>query len=704
MTEIDMYLVLVSVHGLIRSHTLELGRDADTGGQVQYVIDLARSLAAHPQIHQVDLVTRLIQDPKVSKDYAQPMEPLSAKARIVRLPCGPRRYLRKEVLWPYLDEFADELLKHIRLSRQLPAAIHSHYADAGYVGSKVASWLGIPFIHTGHSLGRVKRKRLLEQGSKPETLEEHFHFSTRIEAEESILAHANLVITSTHQEVQEQYSLYDHYHPERMLVIPPGIDRTRFHPSQVGDPPIRQQLKRFLIHPNKPMILALSRPVPRKNLATLVKAYGQDPSLQEQANLVLIMGSRQDIREMEPSPRQTLTELLLLIDHYDLYGKVAYPKSHLPEDVPGLYRLAAQNRGVFINPALTEPFGLTLIEAAACGLPVIAPLDGGCRDIIANCQNGLLIDTLNQSEMQQALHRALGDRQQWQRWAESGIRGVENHYTWAKHVERYLEALHHLQGFRAPQIKEPPSIQTNRLATVDRLLVSDIDNTLIGDREGLAHFLEHWHQRQQPTGFGIATGRHLESALEILQEWGVPLPDLLITSVGSEIHYGSQLIMDTSWQKHISYRWQPEQVRALMQDLPGITMQKPEQQRSHKISYLVDVQKAPSMREIQRLLRRHKLHVRVIFSHGEYLDLLPIRASKGDALRYCAMKWGIPVHQMLVAGDSGNDEQMLRGNTLAVVVGNHSPELAKLRGESRVYFAQGCYAWGILEGIKFYQF
>ncbi|MEN9266649.1 MAG: HAD family hydrolase, partial [Thermostichales cyanobacterium BF4_bins_65] len=238
----------------------------------------------------------------------------------------------------------------------------------------------------------------------------------------------------------------------------------------------------------------------------------------------------------------------------------------------------------------------------------------------------------------------------------------------------------------------------------DRLLVSDIDNTLIGDREGLAHLLEHWQQRQQPTGFGIATGRHLESALEVLEAWGVPLPDLLITSVGSEIHYGSQLVMDTSWQKHISYRWQPELVRAVMEDLPGITLQEPENQRPHKISYLVDLHKAPSIREIQRLLRRSKLHVRVIFSHQEYLDLLPIRASKGDALRYCAMKWGIPIQQMLVAGDSGNDEQMLTGNTLAVVVGNHSPELEKLRGQSRIYFAEGCYAWGILEAIKFYNF
>jgi sucrose-phosphate synthase len=99
-----------------------------------------------------------------------------------------------------------------------------------------------------------------------------------------------------------------------------------------------------------------------------------------------------------------------------------------------------------------------------------------------------------------------------------------------------------------------------------------------------------------------------------------------------------------------------------------------------------------------------RLHAHVVYSHQAYLDLLPIRASKGMALRYFATKWGIPLERCLVAGDSGNDEEMLTGNTLAVVVGNHDPELDKLRGESSVYFAEGCYARGIIEGIHHYGF
>lgn len=110
------------------------------------------------------------------------------------------------------------------------------------------------------------------------------------------------------------------------------------------------------------------------------------------------------------------------------------------------------------------------------------------------------------------------------------------------------------------------------------------------------------------------------------------------------------------------------------------------------------------MTPVLRLLRQHKLHCRPIFSHNQFLDILPLRASKGDALRYLALKWGYPLQKLLVAGDSGNDEQMLTGNTLAVVVGNHSPELEKLRDRPHIYFAKGHYAQGILEAIEHYSF
>ena len=128
------------------------------------------------------------------------------------------------------------------------------------------------------------------------------------------------------------------------------------------------------------------------------------------ANLVIVAGNRDDIREMDSGAENVLTELLLLIDQYDLYGRVAYPKHHQPDEVPVLYRLAAASHGVFVNPALTEPFGLTLIEAAASGLPIVATEDGGPTDIIGNCKNGYLIDPLDIEVIATTLIQVMEDK------------------------------------------------------------------------------------------------------------------------------------------------------------------------------------------------------------------------------------------------------------------------------------------------------
>ncbi|MGD9386504.1 MAG: HAD family hydrolase, partial [Thioalkalispiraceae bacterium] len=119
------YIVLISVHGLIRGENLELGRDADTGGQTLYVIELARALAAHPDVARVDLLTRRVIDSKLDESYSAPQEKLAENAWIVRLNCGPRRYLRKEVLWPHLPGFIDSALQHIRNVGQVPDIVHS---------------------------------------------------------------------------------------------------------------------------------------------------------------------------------------------------------------------------------------------------------------------------------------------------------------------------------------------------------------------------------------------------------------------------------------------------------------------------------------------------------------------------------------------------------------------------------------------------
>ena len=703
-TRRPLYIVLISVHGLVRGHNLELGRDADTGGQIKYVVELARALAAHPDVERVDLFTRQIFDAKVDPDYAEPIEELSAGAHIVRIPCGPRRYLRKEVLWPHLDSFVDNTLLHLRRVGRAPDIIHGHYADGGYIGARLAQLLGIPLVHTGHSLGRVKRQRLLDQGVREATIESRYNIGQRIEAEEIALGNAALVVASTSQEVEEQYSQYENYHPKRMVVIPPGVDLQRFHPPKRGErlPPIAGPVFRFLRHPKKPMILALSRPDERKNVGTLVRAFGENADLREAANLTVVVGNRDDIRAMDKAQAAVLSDLLYLVDRYDLYGEISLPKHHDPNDVPDLYRLAARTRGVFVNPALTEPFGLTLIEAAASGLPIVATEDGGPRDIIGNCRNGVLIDPLNADAMGEALLDALNNRKRWQRWRRNGLRGVREHYTWEGHVNKYVKLLQRLVTGKTRA--QTAARGKSRLPSVDRILVCDVDNTLIGDEDSLHNLFAVLKDAPHHVGFAVATGRRLESTLKALRQWGIPVPDLLITAVGTEIYYGNGLVEDSGWQRHIDYRWKPDALREAMRDIPGIRLQARTEQRRFKISYNVTPEKMPPVRDIQRHLRRLDLHAKLIYSHQAFLDLLPVRASKGLAIRYLAMKWGVPPEAWLVAGDSGNDEEMLRGNTLGVVVSNHSPELERLRGRPRVYFAAAGYASGILEGIEYYDF
>jgi sucrose-phosphate synthase len=698
-----LYLVLISVHGLIRASNLELGRDADTGGQTLYVVELARALARHPEVGRVDLLTRRVEDTRVAKDYSLPEEDLGDGARIVRLECGPRRYLHKEKLWPHLDCYADNALEYIRRVGLRPDVIHGHYADAGYVATRLSNLLGVPMLQTGHSLGRVKRERLLANRMKEADIEARYNISARIQAEEEALAHAHRVIASTQQEVEEQYATYDNYHPARMVVVPPGTDLSRFRPARRGQsrPPIWPEVARFLEKPERPLIMALSRADERKNIRGLVEAYAGSEWLRGHANLLIVAGNRDDIADLDKGAREVLTDLLLRIDRHDLYGKVAYPKHHQSDDVPDLYRLVASSRGVFVNPALTEPFGLTLIEAAASGAPIVATNDGGPQEIISRCHNGLLVDPLDPPGIATAIETILGDRSLWRRFAEQGLKGVREHYSWDGHAARYIRLIKKL-GREVKRSRREQRSVSGRLAEVDRAVFTDIDNTLVGDPAALKTFLAWLRRHRNQVAFGVATGRRLESAQEALKRHGIPAPDVWITSVGAEINYGAEATPDKGWERHVSHRWEPERLREMLLEQPGLSLQPDMDQRRFKISFFVDPEAFEGVPAIERLLYQADLHARVIHSHDMFLDLLPVRASKGLAVRYIADKWGIPLEQVLVAGDSGNDEDMLRGRLLGVVVGNHHPELDKLRGFERIYFAEAMHARGILEAVEYF--
>jgi len=722
MTSQKYHIQMFSVHGLLRAKNMQLGHDADTGGQIKYVVELCDALSQSESTERVELFTRLIHDQAVSEDYAQPIEQVNDKFSIVRIQCGGKKYMRKELLWPHLDEYVDKTIKYIRRQGAIPDIVHGHYPDGGYVAMQLAEIFGTSFVYTGHSLGRSKMERLAAEGMKAKAIIKKYKIDHRIQMEEEVLKKADLIIASTHQEVNDQYGQYHNKDIPEYHVIPPGLDVNKFYPFYHNTLPetekdevelyaqasMLEELNRFFMHPDRPVILSLCRPDKRKNIAGLIKAYGEDLELQSMANLAVFAGIRKDITKMEDNEQDVLTEILLLMDKYDLYGKIAIPKKHdFEHEVPELYRIAGEKRGVFVNSALTEPFGLTLIEAAACGLPIIAPDDGGPRDILQNCECGTLVNTTDTKAIATEVKQIIADPEKWKQYSKAGIMNIRKHYTWESHATSYMKQIGRIfsdQDEDKLKVAIPSDAIGRRLARLNFFIIANIDNTLLGDsNEHLLELLALLQENRENIGFGLATGRTIESATAYLKKHRFPLPDVLVTSVGAEIYYGKTLHAGRGWETHISAKWDREKIVALLEDFPFLTYQKADVQRRFNISYEIEPAK-DRLAMIHECLLKNQCRYNLIYSQDRYLDILPYRASKGKAIRYLSYKWEIPLRNFLVCGDSGNDEEMLRGEPRGVVVGNYSPELTKLKGIRGIYFAKQEYTAGILEGIKRYQF
>ncbi|MDG5767248.1 HAD-IIB family hydrolase [Balneolales bacterium ANBcel1] len=719
----QLHLQLFSIHGLIRGENLELGRDADTGGQTKYVVELAKALGDLERVKQVDLVTRLIDDKRVSSDYKKPIEEISDSARIVRIRCGGKRYMRKELLWPHLSEFVDNVVRFNKKENITPDLLHGHYADAGYVARQLSKLIGTPYVFTGHSLGRSKKNSLSNKGMTQKQMVEKFNINERIQAEEDILRTAAHVIVSTHHEIEKQYKLYDNFDKAAFTVIPPGIDVEKFYPYyydhdenfqkpesclQARDK-MEQEFARFYYNSDKPLILTICRPDSRKNIQGLITAYGENKELQAIANLAVFAGIRKDIDNLDDNEKEVLTEMLLLMDKYDLYGKMALPKKHDPtNEVPELFRIAADRKGVFVNSAFSEPFGITLIEAASAGVPIVGPDDGGPQDIVKNCQNGILVDTSDSTALGNAIKSVLIDEEKWREYSNNGVNGVREHYSWTAHADTFLKSVDDVIGDHAKSTKKHGISQAPgwRFADLEKMLITDIDDTLVGDDDALEAFIEVMEKNREYVGFGVATGRSLELVEEILKEKNIPTPDVIISSVGTEIYYGpdlDNLSQDSGWRNHISYQWKPDRIKEVLSQFDFLTPQNRDGERDFKLSFNMNPND-DNLAKVHQKLTEKNLRYQLIYSHGAYLDILPLRASKGKAIQYLGKKWDIPPERTLVSGDSGNDYEMLYGKRLAVVVGNHAPEIERLRGNRRVYFADSNYAAGIIEGVRHYRF
>lgn len=714
-------IILVNIHGLVKGSGLEIGRDADNGGQTKYVYEFAQYLSRNPQVKQVHIFTRLIDDKELSPDYAVPIEELNPKLDIRRIPFGGKKYRLKEQLWAFLDDFVSEAIKHINKHDIFPDWIHSHYGDAGYTAVELCRILKVPFAHTGHSLGIHKRNKMLGIGMTEEEAEKLFKFKRRIAAEEATLSLSQFIVTSTEQEISS-YQDYENFLSAEYHAIPPGIDTEKFFPYYqemvVEDIKpeelqrkywVSEYIEKFLSNPHKPVIMALSRPDRRKNLHTLIDVYGQYPELQSLANLVIFAGIRKDINRMPSSEKEVLTNILLSMDKYDLYGKLAIPKKHdVENEVDTIYRYCAQKRGAFVNLTLYENFGLTTIEAGASGLPVVVTCNGGPSEIIPICENGILVDPLKPEQIKQALVSILTNEDRWKEYSNNGIINVQKEYSWDRHVERYLELVQeHMAVIHHSISTGEPTREFQLLERVKKLLITDIDGTLILPQQGnpgLQELVSQLRKREKGTVFAMASGRNLELVHEAINKYSLPAPDIIISSVGSEIHYVCpELIKDKGWANFLNWRWKKDEIKTKLNQISWLELQEPAAQREFKVSYIYQETKL-DMDQLRAVLDKSWHQVNMITSHGKYLDILPKRASKGQALKFICQKWSIPMDCVYAAGDSGNDLEMFRGPVKGIVVGNRSAELDSIISGKGVFLAESPGAEGIAEGLMHYGF
>jgi sucrose-phosphate synthase len=716
----EYYIQLFSPHGLIRFNDPEIGRDKDTGGQVKYVLELLENLSHHPQVRKVDLFTRRIIDKRVSAAYEREVEIVNEKARIVRMSCGGHSYRPKETLWDHLDEFIDKTIRFIDQEADFPDVVHGHYADGNYLAGQVSEIYGIPFLATGHSLGRNKKNILIQEGMAPERINEKFNMERRIAVEENVLQTADVFIESTQHTIDTQYALYDNVKSARFKVIPPGVNLEIFYPFYRMDMPsfkmsieqeqaiyrVNSDIERFLFNPAKPLILSIGRADKRKNFEAIIQSYGQDKELQAMANLAIFAGVRKDISQMPEDEQDILKNLLLLLDKYDLYGKMAIPKKNDPKlEVPEIYRIVARKKGVFINATPGENFGLTIVEAAACGLPVIASPTGGPKEILEQIENGLLVDVENPKAIAEALKKIISDQTLWEKYSTNGIIGTSQQYSWTSYANKYIDAINELFAHKNNEIhgSKNRTAYGKKFTNAEMIVISDLDGTLVegNNSNGLKEFKEWVVNNSNKVAFGVASGRNRHITEQAFKDYDLPKPDILICSAGSEIYYTDKFIPDRGWESHIDYQWKRIELEQALSGFPGIHLQEPDAQWRFKLSYYVDDHfDEDDLANLYKFLDDRKLRAKILLTENHYLDLLPFRASKGSAVRYLSYKWKVPLERFITAGNSGNDEDMLKAKTNGIVVSNYSPELEDLRKNKSIYFTKNPLAKGVLEGIQ----
>ncbi len=234
-----------------------------------------------------------------------------------------------------------------------------------------------------------------------------------------------------------------------------------------------------------------------------------------------------------------------------------------------------------------------------------------------------------------------------------------------------------------------------------KLLATDVDNTLTGDRAAYEQF-DLFLAGRHDVIVAYVTGRDKVQMFEIMDAECLRRPEYMICNVGTEIYNGPDYQRDEAWTRHIDWRWDLLAVQEALKALPYLFQQA--HQFEFKQSYHLFHNADAMIPEIHRRLGEIGIAYKIVYSSGTDLDVIPARAGKGEAVDYVRKRLKISPHHVLVAGDSGNDLGLLSARFLAVVVGNHKAELTHDALPKDVYWAKLPYAAGVLEGIEHFEF
>ncbi len=400
-------IAMFSVHGYF-DYPPGLGA-TDTGGQVVFVLELSRALGQ--QGITVDIYTRQFEDrPDITF--------VDENVRIIRIPAGDNKFIIKEKIFPVLDQLSQNTLEFFKKNNLNYDVLHSHYWDSGYVCMLLKQKTNIPFIHTSHSLGMWKK---ISMSGDSDEAEKKYNFSTRIKWENEVFKYADLLIDTTFAH-KDQYIKYYNISRKKIHIIPCGVDINRFKSLNPGEKDIEIEVK-------KPYIFCLSRIDTNKGLDYIIHAHSM--VLKKKNCYLIIGGGSKNPQDTELKVRTMIDSLIEKFGTKDWVIQTGYIPD---EEVPSYYRQAE----VFVLPSKYEPFGMTALEAMACGTPAIITKLGGLKEYIQNEKHAILVDPSNIEELSDAILRILNDNDFRTKIKNQGHNYVINEFSWPNIAKKYI--------------------------------------------------------------------------------------------------------------------------------------------------------------------------------------------------------------------------------------------------------------------------